>query len=139
MSFREKSAWISFVLLLATFLIYAGRFAWVIATHSGERDLIHIFLALVGGLVVLEIVLHVIAAMTSPGEARLPKDERERLIAMRATQAAFPVLIFGALASIGTMHLGARAWMMGHTTLLAIVVAELVKFGTEIRLYRRDR
>ena len=139
MSFREKSAWISFVLLLAGFLIYAWKFVLALINGRGGGQLFHLFFALVIAIVVLEIVLHVLAAKTSPADARMPRDERERLIAMRATQVAFPVLIFGALASIGTMHLRPSAWVMGQTMLLAIVAAELVKFGAEIVLHRRGR
>ena len=139
MSFREKSAWISFVLLLAVFGAYFGRLAWVLATGRGGRELFHLFLVLIVALVILEIVLHILAAKTSPHDARLPKDERERLITMRATQVAFPVLVAGALASIGLIHLFVSAWLIAQSMLGAIVVAELVKFGTEIVLYRRSR
>ena len=139
MSFREKSAWISFVLLLVVFGSYFGRLAWVLATGRGGRGLFHFFLALVVALVILEIVLHIVAAKGSPHDARLPKDERERLITMRATQVAFPVLVAGGLASIALIHLYVSAWLIAHAMLGAIAVAELVKFGTEIVLYRRSR
>lgn len=138
MSFREKSVWISFVLILLASGVYFGNIARVLTGRSGHQDA-PLFLGLILAVIVLELALHAIAASGSPTEARMPRDERERLIAMRATQVAFPVFVVAALASIGLMHLRVSTWEMAHATLLAIVIAELVKLGTEIRLYRRDR
>ena len=75
--------------------------------------------------------------LSPPGEARTPKDERERLIELRATRVAFPVLLFGTFAAIGILHFPPGKWVMAHAVLLAIVVAELVKFGAQVVCYRR--
>ncbi len=88
--------------------------------------------------VVLEIVLHVAIALQAPKDAASPRDERERLIEMRATRVAFQVLVLGALAAVGTLHLTRSAWVITQVVLLAIVLAELVKFGGQVLLYRRD-
>ena len=48
-------------------------------------------------------------AIQSPREARTPKDERERLIDMKAARLAFPVLLVGAFAAIGALHLDVGA------------------------------
>ena len=85
----------------------------------------------------LEVVLHVAIAIRSPRDARTPKDERERLIDLKATRVAFPVLLVGTFAAIGTLHLPASRWIMAHVMLLAIVVAELTRFGAQIVYHRR--
>ena len=138
MSFREKSAWISFGCLLVVFGTYFGSVALVLSgrMHSGAS--LGLGVGLLAAFVILEIVLHVAIAIQSPGDARAPKDERERLIEMRATHRAFPVLVLGALAGVGTMHLTRSNWVVGHVVLLAVVVAELVKFGGQIVSFRRD-
>lgn len=138
MSFTEKSAWISFVLILIFFGTYFARVAGVIFAGASGRGLTSLFFVLVGGFVVLEAVLHAVLAIRSPREAQAGRDERERLIAMRATRVAFPVLLVGAFASVGTLHLSVDRWEMAHATLLAIVVAELVRFGAQIVYFRRD-
>jgi hypothetical protein len=84
------------------------------------------------------VVLRVAIRLQAPSEARKPRDEREQLIEMRATRVAFPVLVVGALAGVGMMHLTRSAFMVAQYVLLAIVVAELVKFGGEILYYRQD-
>ena len=136
MSFREKSAWISFLTLLPVSAIYFWRVGQTIAGHS--RPPITLFFLMVGTLVVAEVVLHVLIAARSPKEARAPRDERERLIDLKATRVAFAVLLFGAMGSVGTIHLGFGTWRMSQATLFAVAVAELTKFGSRIVLYRRD-
>jgi len=138
MSFREKSAWITFVLILVFFGVYFTRVAAVIFAGHSARGLSTLFFVLVGSLIGLEVVLHLALAVQSPREARTPKDERERLIELRATRIAFPVLLVGAFAAIGMLHLPAGRWEMAQAVLFAIVVAELVRFGAQIVYFRRD-
>ena len=136
MSFREKSAWISFVSIALVVFTY---FANVVVVPAGRRsgDSFHVFLVLLVALVVLEVVLHVAIARQSPRAARTPKDERERLIDMKATRLAFPVLLVGAFAAMGTMHLDAGRWVMAHVMLFGVVLAELTRFGAQIVYHRR--
>ena len=95
-------------------------------------------IGLLVAFVVLEIVLHAVVALQAPGAARSPRDEREHLIDMRATRIAFQVLVLGALAGVATIHLTRSAWVMQQVVLLAIVLAELVKFAMQVVLFRRD-
>jgi hypothetical protein len=137
MSFREKSAWISFACFVIVGGIYFGNVARILAGRAHLHDPTFFF-SLLMALIVSEIVLHALAAARSPGDARTPRDERELLIGLKATRTAFVVLLLGAIASIGTLHLGVGRWEMAQCILLAVVLAELAKFATEIVLYRRD-
>lgn len=137
MSFREKSAWISFLLLLGLFTPFFYYSYLSLTDQVPHREAMQTAIALLAAFVVLEIVLHAVVAMRAPAEARSPRDEREQVIAMRATRIAFPVLVLGALASAAMLHVSPSVWVMQQAVLLAVVVAELVKFGTEIVLYRR--
>ena len=137
MSFREKSAWISLASLLIVFGIYFWNVARIMARKAAFRDF-PLFFSLLVALIVAEVVLHVLIAVRSPKDARTPKDERERLIELKATRSAFAVLLVGSMASIWTMHLRVGVWVMAHCVLLSVVVAEVVKFGRQIILYRRD-
>src|SRR5688500_6300594 len=97
MSFREKSTWISFVLLLAISVPFFYQFLRIESGTASSQSSFHLFLALVIGFIVGEVVLHAIIAMQSPRDARAPKDERERLIDLKAVRVAFFVLMTGAL------------------------------------------
>ena len=73
MSFREKSAWISFVcLLLLTLACVVGL------RHHPHDAQGHLYLALgvFLGFLLLQVVLHVLVVVQSPKDARTPKDER---------------------------------------------------------------
>lgn len=139
MSFREKSAWISLVLLLAVFTPFFWNSYQQFTGRVDASSAIGTAFLLLAAFVVFEIVLHVAIAIQSPDEANAPRDERERLIEMRATSVAFPVLLVGALSAVGLLHLGSSAWLMAQVVMLAIVVAEVVRSGLQVVLYRRDR
>src|SRR5947199_9604723 len=103
MSFREKSAWIS---VLSMSGIYGFCFWSVIHTgpHAGGFHLGGLLETIIA-LVVLQVVLTVAVAIFSPREAKAPRDEREKLIELRAMRVAYAGLatrvalacVFGAL------------------------------------------
>lgn len=138
LSFREKSAWVSFLSILGVFTPFFWNSYRQFTGAVDGRAAVTTAFALLALFVALEIVLHVAIALQSPREARSPKDERERLIEWRATAVAFQVLVVGALFAVFTVHLSPKAWVIQQVVLLAVVVAELVKFGTQIVLFRRD-
>jgi len=135
MSFREKSAWISLILIVLVFGPYFGRVALALAgkthVHAGTQ------FALITVFVLLEIVLHVAVAVRSPREARAARDEREDLIDLRATRTAFYVLLAGVLIAIFTLHFPVNVWMLSQFVLFSAVVAQLMRFSNQIRLFRR--
>jgi len=136
MSFREKSAWITFVLLLA-FGVYFAEVAkpWF-GFSTAHANYFPLFLLLVAAIVIVEIVLHVIIAIRSPQDAKAPRDERERLIGQRATARAYFWLLAGAFAAIGMIHLGAGPLVLAHGVLFAIWIAELVRHASLLYYYR---
>jgi hypothetical protein len=139
MSFREKSAWVSFLCILGVFTPFFWNSYRQYSGAVDSRTAVGTAFTLLALFVALEILLHVALALWSPKEARTPKDERERQIELRATFIAFQVLVVGALGAVGSIHLVRSAWVVHQAALLAIVVAQLVKFGTQIVLFRRSR
>ena len=139
MSFREKSAWVSFAcLLLFTLGVFHSQH---VHTHDAQgNDLItplHLALAIFVGFIVLQVVLHVIIAVQSPKDARTPKDERERFIELRAARIGFYAIVVGELIAMGAYHAHGRINTMMWSVLFAILVAWLIKLGSEIVFYRR--
>ena len=137
MSFREKSAWVSFVSTLLLFVAYfwtvSREYDGLIAKHSAAV----MEFGLLGAFIAIEIVLHVFLTIQKPDEARAPRDEREHLIELKATRVAFYVLVVGALASVGLMHVTRSAWVIAQHIFLAVMVAGVVKFGGQIFYFRR--
>ncbi len=138
LSFREKSAWISLICILAVFVPFFWNSYRQFRGQVDGSQALSIAVWLLVAFVVLEIVLHAAVALQAPRDARSPKDERERLIEMRATHLAFQVLVVGALAAVGAQHLTRSAWAIEQLLLFAIVFAELVKFARLVVLFRRD-
>ncbi len=139
MSFREKRAWISFVLLV---LLAIGYLVPVIHHDELERngvDPFHYMFALFLAFAVLQVALHVLMAMLSPKDARTPKDERERLIELEAARIGFYALVVGVLLSFGGLHLHGSLRTMANTVMLAVMLAWLLKLGSELTAYRKGR
>jgi hypothetical protein len=136
MSFREKSAWISFVTVLlaaAVFIAYAaleGRYGF---------GALHVFMACVIGLVVLQLVLHAVAAALSPKDARSPKDERERLIELKSIRVGYYVLVVAVLAMFITGHMTGHTVDMIYHAFAAVTLSTLAISLTQIILFRLGR
>jgi uncharacterized membrane protein len=130
MSFREKSAWISFVL---TFIFGALWLRNVIRVefYGLRQDPVKFVFVMLLAIIAI--------AIQSPREARTPKDEREKLIDLKASRVAFYVLMVGAWTSIGTLHLpNSSRFLMAQFLMGTIIITLLVRFATQIALYRRD-
>ena len=76
--------------------------------------------------------------MQSPRDARAPKDERERLIDLKAMRVAFFVLMTAAILVIVLVHFPVDRFAIIQALLLAVVVAELTMLGARLVYYRRD-
>ncbi len=139
MSYREKSAWISFIclLLLTLGVVHSQHFHTHDAQGNDVINPLHLALAIFVGFLVLQVVLHLIVRAQAPKEARTPKDERERFIELRAARIGFYSLVVGELSAMAAFHAHGRPGLLMWTILLAILISWLIKLGTEIVLYRR--
>ncbi len=134
MAFREKSAWISMVVTLCVYGVYffdLGR-----AVFQGAPFTLFGWIGTLIALIVVQIVLNIVIAVASPKEAQTPRDERERLIGMRASGVAFYVLLVGVLSAVTV------AYVVDKLGLAALVVAaaglaQIVQYAGVIVGYRR--
>lgn len=138
MSFREKTLWVSFVLMFTLFGFYFWHVGQVMAGNADGDSSFHLFLLVLVVLIVAEIAVRAVLRIRNPKEARAPRDERERHIELRARGIAYYVLLVGALASVGSIHLSTNAYGLAQHVLLVMVVAELTRLGGQIVLFRRD-
>lgn len=136
MSFREKSAWITLVTVLICFGIYFGSIALRLVSARGF-DTLHLLLACVVGLVLLQVALTVVAAVTTPKDGRAPKDERETLIQLRSQSLGYSVLVMLVLALFVPGHLGHTVIDMMNFALLDVVLAVLTVAVAQIIMFRR--
>jgi hypothetical protein len=136
MSFREKSAWISFLTVLLAASVYFGGLALGQVHGFGS---LHLLIACVIGLVVLQVVLHAVAAMLNPSDARTPKDEREKAIELQSYRVGYYVLVVGVMAMFFTGHMHVPAHALIFHGLVALVLSTLAIALTQIVLFRLGR
>lgn len=140
MSFREKSAWISLVTLIAVFGLYFAHVAAALrAGPVDPHDFLGQYIGSVVLLVILQIVLSIIAAIAArvTGDAaQTARDEREQLIELKANRFALFIVQTGAVLTAGAISLGAPAYVTANCLVLALTLGELVRFGGQIVYYR---
>ena len=135
MSFREKTAWVSVITMSAIY----GVYFWT-AVHGAAHDgSLHVggLLQAIVALVAAQVVLITAAAIAAPRDAKAPRDERDRLIALRATRVAYAGLassvafacFFGAFDPPIVFNVNAL--------LFILVASEVLRSAYQIIQYRR--
>jgi len=140
MSFREKSAWITLITLVLVSMLFLAHFPWwqpFTLAPDPNPIVFHALIFATVTFVVIEIVAHVVVAIRSPHDAHAPKDERERLIALKATRLSAYVYAVLTLSSISLVHVGANAIGMSYCILFSFIIAEFVNYTARVVLYRR--
>ena len=136
MSFREKSAWIFLISILLVSGFFLLHVPWTL-TPSSCPHMVQGLLYCIIALVVIEIVAHIVVAIRAPEDARAPKDERERLIDLKAIRVGHYVYVVGSFLAVSTIHLGANVIALGYGILFAFVIGELVNYALRIHYHRR--
>lgn len=138
MSFREKSAWITLVAILFVSLLFVLHLPppWSLAPQPSMSN-VHVLLLSVTAFVIIEIVAHVVVALRAPRDAKTPRDERDRLIALKASSLAYYVCAVSILASAFLIHVGANQIGLAFCILASFVTSEAVNYGARIVYYRR--
>ena len=136
MSFREKSAWVTLISILLVSVLYFLHLP-VPYGHPPAPWMFHATVACIGVFIIIEVIAHFILYLRYPRDARTPKDERERLIDLRATCIAAYVYVVGTFMAVATIHHGGTGLTVAYGVLLAFTVAEIVNYSLRIYYYRR--
>jgi hypothetical protein len=138
MSFREKSAWITLVAILLVSLLFLLHLPppWSLAPQPSMFN-VHVLLVSVSAFVIIEIVAHVVVALRAPLDAKAPRDERDRLIALKASSLAYYVCAVLSLGSAFLIHVGANQIGLAFCILASFVTSQAVNYGARIVYYRR--
>lgn len=137
MSFREKSAWIMVVALLAGGFFYfrAVLQGWL---DSGElvSPAIPSIVAYTACLVVIAVAGHIAVAAFAPQDADAPVDEREKLIFDRSGHYSSYVFGVGVLASLGIYVLSGNGDLLFYTVFASLMLAQIMEYLLQIMFYR---
>ena len=137
MSYQEKSIAGS---LLAMLVVYGYYFAAVLR-HAGRLDFaVGRLIFAVIAIIVIEIVYHIVLALESKPE---PKDERDILIESKAYRNAYfaygtgAFLVISVVIAAGLAGSQVTPFLLVNLVLLFMVLAEVVKFVTQLLYYSR--
>ncbi len=138
MSYREKTTWISLLAMGAVYGWYFWKVMPVLAAGGGDTlHYAHLLGSTIAAVAILQIIPMIVIAILSPADAQAPQDEREKLYALKGTQAAYFVLVAGALfASVAGIFFGANAGMLANLTLLSVVTSNMAKYLIEVAYFR---
>ena len=152
MAFREKMLWASAAM---TIVIWGWYFLGFVSALEGPSFNVGVevgkFVSAMVALTVVQIVVAIGLAISSPAEAQAPADDRDREFALVAYRAAFVTLsvLIATLTVVAPLTMAtAPAWLGGkpmsvvpivisNALLLSLVIAELVRSATQIFLSRR--
>jgi hypothetical protein len=162
MTFREKHLWISIVSTVLIWGVYYWRFGERVL-EGGLRqssfawDMGLMFAGATAVVVVIELVLTLIAHLTTSRAEREARDERETLAALKASHVSLMALIalivtlsgvayFAGLGDVVAPGAGkalttnANAMVViANVLLLAIILSEMIRFVFTVVLLRRGR
>ncbi|MBF8269807.1 MAG: hypothetical protein HW386_1516 [Gammaproteobacteria bacterium] len=136
MSFREKSAWITLISILLVSILYFLHMPVPFGLPP-EPWMFHALLVCVALFIAIEVIAYIVLYLRFPKDARTPKDERERLIDLKATAIAAYVYVIGSFAAVSMGHHGANGSAIGYGVLMAFVFAVIIKNSMRIYYYRR--
>ena len=135
MSFREKSAWIS---VLSMSGIY-GFYFWSVIHAGPKAGGFHFggLLQTIIALVVLQVALTIAVAVFTPKEAKAPRDERDKLIELRAMRVAYSGLATAVALACFFGAFNPPIVFNANSLLFILVTAEILRSACQIVQYRR--
>ena len=138
MSFREKTAWVTLIAIILVSLMYWFHVPTLIERHPGHWTLKSMGVSLLAYLLI-ELVAYIVLRVRFPHDARVPRDERERLIDLKALRIAYYVLAAGSIGGIFvTIHLVRDAMgAVAMVVFMSFVLSQLVKHTARIIYFRR--
>ncbi|MEL7187322.1 MAG: hypothetical protein AAFN50_12960 [Pseudomonadota bacterium] len=139
MSFEEKSAWGSLVGLLLVSGWYFPKAAYLASTSESSAPLIAISVGWIVAMIIILSVYHGVIALWG-----YDTDERDRMIELKAERIAshvFSVLLLIVVGQIMAEYFkpdaeSVTALTVGVAILLAMAIAEAVKYAAQIVYYR---
>ena len=137
MPFREKSAWIMSVALLALGLAYFYAVA-AIWSASGQlaAPMLPLVIAYTVALILLAVIGHIVIAVLAPKEANAAADERERRIFERAGHFSSYVLGAAIVMSLGFYLLSRDGDLLFYTVFASLMLGQFMEYALQIVFYR---
>ena len=147
MLYHEKQNYVnifSSILITAVFalIVYNKQMAGIIDLTGDYRLWGYLLLIFVGvsvvARIIIQIIFHIINVIITREEDVPKKDERDRMIALKATRNAYYSLSFVLLTMIVLLALGAPINAVFIAFIIGGLVTEIVENSSQIYYYRRS-
>ncbi len=138
MAFREKSAWVMAALMFAAGLYYLNLVVALSRNVGETAPPIPILIGYVVLVVIGSVVAQTTLGLSSPREATAPADERERPLLDRAGNLSGVVLGFGAVTSLLHFLAHGDPYLLFHSIMGSLIVAQIAEYIIQIVLLRRS-
>ena len=139
LTFQEKSNWVSLIILSVVWVNYFSRIQPALSTGTINREeSIGLFIGAVVVLVILEVVAHIVLAVSNVKTADQPADERDKTISNKAGNIAGWVLAFCVVPIGGlAMFKEVSSVLIANLLLLSLVLSQIVDYALALFYYRR--
>lgn len=137
MNFREKTAWLNVIAMVAAYTVYFGL---LLSGHPAGREvfpMLWLFGSIAIAHAITVIVGTIILSVQAPKSERVRADERDRAIRRRGAAMGYYVLLVGMMVVGVYMPFVERGVPLANAGLFAIVAAELVNSVVVLMSYRR--
>jgi len=138
MSFREKIHWVTLVTMILAFGWYFLLYPWrMVGSPAGVMATAGMLVPVTIAIIVAMTIATAFLAIRSPREAEAREDERDRDFHLRGTHFGYYPLVIGIWINIFLIFWGIGQAEQLNLMIATLVVAELVRIGTQLYLYRR--
>lgn len=139
MSFKEKSIWASFFIIL---LVYSKYFSYVFqglaAGTIDKGEISGLFIGAIITLIVYQIVFHIFLGILIAKDPDEPSDERDHMISTKAGNVSGWVLGFAVFVIAAHVFIhDLNALWSANLLMLALVVSQLSDYAMQLFYYRR--
>lgn len=135
--FRVKSAGVSLVVILAIGSYFIANLLTLLPSHEDVPDgALSLTLITIVLLAIVEATLQIVLFI---GAGRIEdRSEQDESVTTKASRNAYHVLTAGTFATFASMFAGFTPFEMGSLLMSTFLLAEIVKFASQIVYYRRS-
>ncbi len=135
--FRAKSAGVSLVAILTIGMYYFVNVLDLLPAEDGVPDgALALAITAVVLIIIIESALQIVLFI---GAGKVEAyNECDEAISVKSSRNAYFILTIGVFATFASAFVGVTPYVMGNIILLFFLLAEMVKFGSQLLYYRRS-
>ncbi len=138
MAFREKIHWVTLMTMILAFGWYFFAYPWqIVGSPAGVTTTAGMLVPVTIAIIVMMTLATAFLAIRNPREVDTREDERDRSFHRRGTHYAYYPLVVGIWINIFLIFWGIGQAQQLNLMIATLVVAEIVRIGTQLYLYRR--